>query len=157
MPDGGEAKSKTSSRLALDGFAIIQDYEQKVDGNPPYRGHGVLHYNADAKQYEMYWFDNMDSPVTVLRGKFEGDVLTLSGPTRDGQMRVVYDLKKPEHVHVKTQSSEDGRTWRTLMEADNIVKKAAKPARSAARPAASGRKASAGLRTKTSRRPRPHA
>ena len=39
---GGEATGIVNNRLALDGFAVIQDYEQQRGGRTNFRGHGIF-------------------------------------------------------------------------------------------------------------------
>lgn len=67
-PKGGTASSRVENRLALDGFAIVQDYEQERNGKICFRGHGVLRWEAQQQCYEMYWFDSMGMPPNIFRG-----------------------------------------------------------------------------------------
>ena len=41
-PKGGIATGRINSRDALNGFALINDYEQERDGKITFSGHGVL-------------------------------------------------------------------------------------------------------------------
>jgi hypothetical protein len=43
-PKGGIAVGRTKSRLALNGFALISDYEQERDGVITFTGYGVLSF-----------------------------------------------------------------------------------------------------------------
>jgi len=53
-PAGGIAVARAENRLALDGFAVVQDYEQERNGKISFRGHGVLRWEAHQQCYEMY-------------------------------------------------------------------------------------------------------
>ena len=54
---GFVAEGRNTGRLALGGFAMINDYEQRRDGKVTFTGHGVLTYDPDRDQYQMTWFD----------------------------------------------------------------------------------------------------
>jgi|GEM_PF-3960233 len=45
-PVGGKAFGRLTNRLALDGFVVLQDYEQERDGVVNFRGHGVFGWDA---------------------------------------------------------------------------------------------------------------
>ena len=51
-PKGGVAIGRTKSRLALNGFALISDYEQKRDGVVTFTGHGVRYFHAGVESFE---------------------------------------------------------------------------------------------------------
>ncbi|HEY2412562.1 MAG TPA: DUF1579 family protein, partial [Pirellulaceae bacterium] len=77
-PKGGTAQARVSNRLALGGFAVIQDYEQLRGGAATFAGHGVFSFNPHDSTYSMHWWDSMGSPPNNFVGKFDGDVLTLT-------------------------------------------------------------------------------
>jgi len=150
MPNGGKATSKTRSRMALNDFALLQDYEQKMHGRIMFRGHGILRYDLARKQYEMHWFDSLGGPDNVLKGDFDGKRLTLSGKDRDGQkIRLLYDLHRDGGYYFEMQMSPNGRRWETIMEGD-VVPEGRAPT---SRPARSGRAATgvSGKRPATTR------
>lgn len=70
---------RVRKRLALDGFAVVQDYEQERNGSVNYRGHGIFIYDAAQECYVLHWLDSLGMPPNEFRGGFEGDVLTLTG------------------------------------------------------------------------------
>jgi len=47
-PKRGEAV--TDARVALDGFAVVQDYEQRLEDGSRFAGHGVFRYDADGRR-----------------------------------------------------------------------------------------------------------
>jgi len=115
-PEGGEAIGRNYSRLALNGFALITDYEQERDGVLTFRGHGVMTYDPQAARYEMYWFDSMGSRPEHFTGNFEGDVLTLSHAGPGMHARLTYDLSEPGLLGSRMEMSPDGQEWRTFFE-----------------------------------------
>jgi hypothetical protein len=119
-PHGGSAESRIENRLALDGFAVIQDYEQRRDGVVSFRGHGVIAWDPTKQEYTMYWWDSMGFPPNVFRGGFEGDVLTLIYPGNQGHHRAVFDLGGTDEYSFRMDVSADGTEWKTFMEATYV-------------------------------------
>ena len=115
-PQGGTAIARLENRFALDGFAVVQDYEQERDGKINFRGHGVIRWDATQQCYEMYWFDSMGMPPNVFRGNFDGEVLTLIGKDLQGHSRTVFDLNKKTQYTFRMEVSPDGNQWFTFME-----------------------------------------
>ena len=52
-PKGGKAIGRINSRVALNGFALINDYEQERDGAITFTGHGVFTYDPKADVYSL--------------------------------------------------------------------------------------------------------
>jgi uncharacterized protein YodC (DUF2158 family) len=77
-PSGGTATGRTLGRLALDGFAVISDYEQERGGVVTFKGHGVMTFDQIDGLYVLHWFDCMGTRPEVFKGVFEGEVLSLS-------------------------------------------------------------------------------
>lgn len=116
-PEGGTTAGRTESRIALNGFALINDYEQERDGNITFAGHGVWRYDPGEDVYELYWFDCLGTPVEVFRGGFDGDVLTVSHAGPGMHARLTYDLSEPRVLRSKMEMAPDGSEWSTLFEA----------------------------------------
>jgi len=116
-PKGGTATGRNDSRVALDGFAVVTDYEQERDGAITFRGHGVMTWDPKDECYTLHWFDSLGSPPEVFRGNFDGDVLTVS---HGGAMhvRLTYDFSNDGIMRSGMQMSPDGRDWATLFECD---------------------------------------
>lgn len=114
-PKGGTATGRTVSRLALDGFAVISDYQQERDGKVTFTGHGVMTFDPKQDLYVLHWFDCMGSPPEVFTGRFEGDVLTVShgGPMH---VRLTYDYGQAGKLLSKMEMSQDGSSWKTLFD-----------------------------------------
>ena len=115
-PKGGVAKAKIDSRIGLDGFYVIGDYEQSRDGKVTFRGHSITGYQADSGEVVMHWFDSMGMGVDVFRGKFAGDVLTLQAENPMGKHRLTYDFKEKGTIRSKMEMSKDGKTWKAMFD-----------------------------------------
>lgn len=116
-PKGGEAVGRTTSRLAVGGFALISDYEQERSGTVTFSGHGVYTYDPKTEVYSLYWIDSIGSPPEVFLGRFVGDVLTLShgGPMH---VRLTWDVSDDGRLGSTMEMSDDGVTWNTLFDAE---------------------------------------
>jgi hypothetical protein len=117
-PKGGIAVGRTTSRLALGGFALITDYEQERDGTITFTGHGVYTYDPETQQYSLFWLDSMGSPPELFTGEFRGDVLTLSHGGPHMHVRLTWDLTQAGVLSSRMEMSADGMTWNTLFDAE---------------------------------------
>ena len=116
-PNGGPATGRSQSRVALDGFAVVTDYEQERNGKVAYRGHGVYGYDAARKQWFMQWNDNVTpTAATPVYGAFEGDVLTFQAEGPMGHSRYVYRFEKGGSYVFAIEASKDGVKWTTFMD-----------------------------------------
>lgn len=115
-PEGGKAEGHMQSRRALDGFAAIDDYEQRRGGQVTFRGHGVHSYDTQQQCYVLHWWDSMGMPANVFRGNFTGDVLTMTCVDAQGHSRMTYDLSQPGQLRSKLEMSPDGKEWKVFME-----------------------------------------
>jgi hypothetical protein len=90
---GGEALGRMSFRSDLDGFAVIQDYIEQKNSHITFRGHGVFTVDPQTNEILWYWFDSFGLPPdSPARGRFEGDVLTMSRVSERGAARYVYRI-----------------------------------------------------------------
>jgi len=115
-PKGGVATAVADNRLALDGFALIQDYAQSREGMPNFLGHGVLTYDSEGKAYQMHWFDSMGMPPSVYRGDFEGSVLKMTASFPAGTSRCSWELGRPKEYRFLLEVSADGKNWQTMID-----------------------------------------
>lgn len=119
-PHGGEAEGRVRNRLALDGFAVVQDYEQRRGGRTSFTGHCVMSWDASAQRYFMHWWDSLGSPVNVFSGAIVGErlVLACQGPT--GHSRATFDLARAAQGRYSflMEVSPDGGKWFPFMEGD---------------------------------------
>jgi hypothetical protein len=117
-PKGGVAKGKTTSRVAVGGFALVSDYLQERDGVITFQGHGVYSYDPRSELYTLYWVDSIGSPPEVFTGKFEGNVLTLGHEGQPMRVRLIYDLSKPGFMASSMEMSQNGVEWKKLFDAE---------------------------------------
>ncbi len=115
-PQGGTATGRTNSRLALNGFAVISDYEQERDGVVTFTGHGVMTYNTKETCYVLHWFDCMGSPPEVFKGAFDGDVLTVAHGGPGMHARLTYDVSQKKRMTSRMEMSSDGKEWKILFD-----------------------------------------
>jgi uncharacterized protein YodC (DUF2158 family) len=115
-PKGGTAVARMKSRLSLNGFVLISDYEQERDGTVTFSGHSVFSFNPADGFYTLHWFDCMGSPAEIFLGRFDGDVLTLSHGGPGMHARMTYDLSNSAHMLSRMEMSKDGKTWMTLFD-----------------------------------------
>ena len=115
-PAGGTAEATSRARRALDGFAVLVDYEQRRAGQVTFSGHGV--WTADAKSGEvvLYWFDSLGLGLETFRGGWEGDVLAVRSRNPMGHARLVYDLAEPGRMLNRMETSRDGEEWKPMFE-----------------------------------------
>jgi hypothetical protein len=113
-PKGGTADGTTQARVALDGFAVVSDYEQKRGGKRTYAGHGVFTWDAQQQQVVLHWFDSMGQPVDEFRGSWQGDVLLMQCKNAMGHWKMTYDLGKAGTLSSRMETAPDGKTWKPL-------------------------------------------
>lgn len=116
-PKGGTAVGRNNGRVALSGFALINDYEQERDGAVTFTGHGVMTFDPKEDLYTLHWFDCMGSPPEVFTGRFEGDVLSVAHGGPGMHARLTYDLSTPGVMGSSMDMSQDGKTWNRLFDA----------------------------------------
>ena len=115
-PKGGEAEGTTLARLALDGFAVIADYEQSRGGKPTFSGHGVYTWDAAAGQVVLHWFDCMGQGSEEFRGSWDGDRLRLESRNPMGFARMTHDYSRAGTLTSRMEMSPDGETWTPLFD-----------------------------------------
>jgi uncharacterized protein YodC (DUF2158 family) len=117
-PEGGTATGRTESRVALGGFAVTSDYQQRRDGVATFSGHGVYTFDPKTGQYTLHWFDVMGSPPEVFTGGFIGDVLELSHGGPGMHVRMRWDFTRNGRIASSMEMSKDGMTWSKLFDGD---------------------------------------
>lgn len=116
---GGKAIGRYDMRVAVDGFFVVQDYEEEKDGRIVFRGHGIYGWDAKDKMYTWFWVDSMgQTPVGPSRGRWEGDALVFeSTHSPEGRGRYSHRFEGANTYHFKLESSFDGgKTYLTQME-----------------------------------------
>lgn len=115
-PKGGPAKGIADNRRALDGMAVIQDYEQTRGGKIGFRGHAVLRFDAQDGRHHMHWFDSMGcQPGDFVGGEANG-TWTFTSDSPQGQCRCSFEFTKPDAYTFRMDVSQDGKQWVPMME-----------------------------------------
>jgi hypothetical protein len=116
-PSGGTALGRIKARIALNGFALISDYEQERDGEITFTGHGVFTYDAKQDTYVLVWVDCMGAPPEIFKGKFENGVLELAHGGPGMHVRLTYDVSDPNCLRRSLEVSPDGKEWKRFLDA----------------------------------------
>ena len=119
-PGGGTAIGRVRNAAALDGFAVVQEYEQERGGAVTFRGHGVFRWDPSASEYSLHWFDSLGLDPNHFRGTFDGDVLTLVSRGAQGFTRAVFDFGQPGRYAYRMDVSGDGAQWMPMMTGDYV-------------------------------------
>lgn len=113
---GGSGIGHVINTVALDGFNVIQEYEQQRGGKTSFRGHGVFSYDVNARCYVLHWWDSMGMGVNEFRGQFNGDVLSMTFAGVHGHNRCIFDVSKPGRYAFTMDVSPDGQNWKNFMQ-----------------------------------------
>lgn len=116
-PAGGTATGRIKSRVALNGFALINDYEQERDGKVTFSGHGIFTYNPGEKSYTLVWVDCMGAPPEIFKGQFEGEILRLAHGGPGMHVRLAYDVSDPGYLSTSMEMSQEGGVWNRFFDA----------------------------------------
>lgn len=115
-PQGGTAVGRVENRLALDGFAVLQHYEQERNGAVGFRGLGVFRFDSGTREYVFHWFDNMGTPPNEYRGGYDDGVWTLDSRNPAVSSRAVFDFREKNAYRFRMEVSQDGEQWNPFME-----------------------------------------
>jgi hypothetical protein len=115
-PEKRSAIGRTSNRMDIDGFFLINDYTEEREGEVMFRGHGVYGYDPKRQRYTMHWFDSMGMPPGETLGTWEGNTLTFQNQSEMGHSRYVYVLESADAYTFRIESSKDGESWTPMME-----------------------------------------
>jgi hypothetical protein len=113
---GGQAVSRVSARMDLDGFYLIQDTMQTRDGKESFATHGVFTFDREDKLYKLFWHDSLgyfaQSPAS---GAWKDKTLTLVRGSLRGNARHVYELVDADTYTMKIQFSPDAEGWADVL------------------------------------------
>ncbi|MEO5721930.1 MAG: DUF1579 family protein [Chthoniobacterales bacterium] len=110
-PAGGMANGRMQARVALDGFALITDYEQARGGKVTFAGHGVFTFEPKDEIYTLSWFDCMGSPPEIFTGSCVDNVLTVAHGGSGMHARLTYDFREDGVLAKTMEISQDGEAW----------------------------------------------
>lgn len=110
-PVGGPATATWTVRPAVDGFALLIDYDEERDGTLVYRGHGVHGWDTFVGGFHVYWFDNIGSmPKAAVRATLDGNRYGYTEVTPRGHSRFRYQWDDGLFTF-RIDRSPDGVTW----------------------------------------------
>lgn len=117
-PQGGPATGRVHNRRAVEGFAVVQDYEQQRGGKTTFRGHGVFWFDARRNAYVMTWWDSFGCPGTEFTGALNSGILLLTSSGPQGHSKATFDLREARagNYAFRMEISPDGQQWLTFME-----------------------------------------
>jgi hypothetical protein len=115
LPQGAVRDARISNRMALDGFAVIQDYAQFDGANATFEGHAVILKSPQADGYEMHWFDSF-SP-SLFKGSFDGRKAVFTSDSPMGRARATFEFAGESYTF-RMESSPDGESWTPMMDGE---------------------------------------
>ena len=113
---GGIARGRVANRLALDGFAVVQDYHHEGPDGTRFEGHAVFRWDSETGDYVCHWFDSFGGAPSEFRGEFDGDVLVLTSRGAQGFTRARFDLSETDRYGYRMDVSPDGESWVPFLE-----------------------------------------
>jgi Protein of unknown function (DUF1579) len=103
------------------GFSVICDANMKFDRMGPFMGHGVMYWDAEAKNYTGTWCDNLGPCSTQGTGAWDGDKLVFNSEMKmNGQsakMRQTYSDITPTSYKFQIEMGDPSgelKPWMTL-------------------------------------------
>jgi hypothetical protein len=115
-PKGGPAFGTWIVRAAIDGFAVLVDYDEERDGKVVYRGHGIHTWDAKQSTFFCYWFDNIGiAPAQAIRATLDGNRYSYQSEEPGGHMRMTYEFAA-DKLEFRIEKSPDGKTWNPMHE-----------------------------------------
>jgi uncharacterized protein DUF1579 len=116
-PRGAKAVGTFDFRKDIDGFFLITDYDERIEGGPGIRGHGVVGWDPKEKSYTLHWFDNFGKPPAAPgRGQWKGNTLAFDHDYGEHRGRTIFELDGKDNLNFRIEQSEDGKTWSRPLE-----------------------------------------
>jgi hypothetical protein len=113
---GGPANSRVVARMGLNGFYLIQDSVQIVDGKEGFATHGIFTYDREDRTYKLFWYDSLGyTPPSPASGGWVGQTLTLVRGSLRGNARHVYEIIDDNSYSLKIQFSPDAEGWADVL------------------------------------------
>lgn len=115
-PKGVMVVSHVNNQSALDGLAVIQDYEVSMEGIVNFRGHGIFTWDPISQLYVLHWFDSMEPGANVFQGSFDNKKLLMTNKSEQGYARASWEIISDKSYIYKLEASSDGNQWQAMVE-----------------------------------------
>ncbi len=113
---GGQAISRVSARIDLNGFYLIQNSRQTRDGKESFATHGVFTWDREDRLYKLFSFDSLGYyPPSPASGNWQGKALVLVRGSLRGNARHVYEMIDDNSYSMKIQFSPDAEGWADVL------------------------------------------
>lgn len=113
---GGPATSRVSARMDLNGFYLIQDARQVVDGKETFATHALFTYDREDRTYKLFWHDSLGYyPPSPASGGWAAKSLILVRGSLRGNARHVYEVVDDNTYNMKIQFSPDAEGWNDVL------------------------------------------
>ena len=121
---GGLASARVKARVDLEGYYLVQDYTEEVEGRVSIQVHAVFAWDEEQRQYLLYWFDSYGfAPQAPGSGQWQGDSLVLTRSSSRGMARHSYRFEGPDRYRLRLENSFDGgQSWQPVM--DGVYRRA---------------------------------
>jgi hypothetical protein len=118
-PEGGPAHGTWRARVALGGFCLIADYEQRRGSGVNFEGHGVYGWDPRGRCYTLHWFDSVGvEHGEPAFGTWDDHRLVLTHETtHTGYSRQVYEVSG-DSFRFGLETSADGVEWLPFLEGE---------------------------------------
>ncbi len=113
-PEGSKALARVSAHRALDGFALIQDYQHIKDDAVIFQGHSIVRWDKEKSLYFLYHFDSNGGEAHVYKGSFQNGVYTLIGKGVSGMARNILEPGTQGYT-LHYDITPDGEHWTPLL------------------------------------------
>jgi hypothetical protein len=111
---GGRAWGRIVMTREVDGFFLLQDYLEELDGRVVFRGHGVVGWDPMARAYSWYWVDSTGVPGVPMSGRWEGEALTFTRDGPQGGLRCTWRIAG-RRLSFEAQAQSPGQGWVRMM------------------------------------------
>ena len=95
---GGKARARSSLKMSVGGLVLVHEYEEEIEGQVSFRGHGVFMVDPATSEVIWWWFDSIGFPPEPARGRWESEeVLRLRKTTARGEARYEFRLGEDDY------------------------------------------------------------
>jgi hypothetical protein len=91
----GTAKSRATFVLGVGGTAVLETYDNRMDGAPAdtFHGHGIFKVSDDGKTLNLWWLDTHSSEPMKLTGPLTEKGYDVKGTLHGDETRLTFEKK----------------------------------------------------------------